>query len=58
MVLIIIELGLGYFLWKYVPKMITRCPKKTRRILEIVGIVFMVLGAISLVNFVGLFFGM
>lgn len=58
MVLIIIELGLGYFLWKYVPKMITRCPKKTRRILEIVGIVFMVLGAISLVNFVGFFFGM
>lgn len=58
MVLIIIELGLGYFLWKYVPKMITRCPKKTRRILEIVGIVFMVLGAISLVNFVVFFFGM
>lgn len=58
MVLIIIELGLGYFLWKYVPKMITRCPKKTRRILEIVGIVFMVLGAISLVNFVGFFLGM
>lgn len=58
MVSIIIELGLGYFLWKYVPKMITRCSKKTRRILEIVGIVFMVLGAISLVNFVVFFFGM
>jgi len=57
MVSIIIELGLGYFLWKYVPKMITRCPKKTRRILEIVGIIFMVIGAISLVNFVGSFFG-
>lgn len=51
MISIIIEFGLGYFIWKYVPKMITKCPKKTRRILEVIGIVLMVFAGISLVNY-------
>lgn len=46
----IIEFGIGYFLWKYVPGMITSCPKKLRLALEITGIVIMVFGVISIIN--------
>jgi len=53
MISIIIEFGLGYFLWKYVPKMITKCSKKTKRWLEVIGIVLMVIAAISLVRYIG-----
>ena len=58
MVTIIIVFGLGYFLWKYAPKMIYKCSKKTRRILEIVGIVSMVLGAISFINYISSIIGL
>ena len=58
MVTIIIVFGLGYFLWKYAPKMISKCSKKTRRILEIVGIVSMVLGAISFINYISSIIGL
>lgn len=58
MVSIIIEFGLGYFLWKYVPKMITKCSKKTKRWLEIIGIVLMALAVISLVSYLGSFTGL
>lgn len=55
MISIIIEFGLGYFLWKYVPKMITKCSKKTKLWLEIIGIVLMALAVISLVRYLGSF---
>jgi len=58
MISIIIEFGLGYFLWKYVPHMITKCSKKTKRWLEIIGIVLMVIAAISLVRYAGSFVGL
>ena len=45
----VIEFCIGYFLWRYVPGMITSCPKMLRMGLEIFGIIIMVLGAISLV---------
>lgn len=45
-----IEFGIGYFLWKYVPGMITSCPKKLRLVLEIIGIVIMIFGIISIIN--------
>jgi len=45
----IIEFGIGYFLWRYVPRMISECPKQLRLALEIIGIIIMVMGAISLI---------
>lgn len=58
MVSILIEFGLGYFLWKYVPKMISKCSKKTKKWLEIIGIVLMVLAVIGAIRFVTSFVGL
>lgn len=46
----LIEFVLGYFLWKYVPGMISHCPKLLRTILEVLGIVLMIMGGVSLVK--------
>jgi len=46
----IFTFGLGYFVWKYVPNMISRCPKNLRLVLEIAGIILMIMGCVSLLS--------
>ena len=48
MISAIIEIALGYVIWRVVPGMITGCTKVLRQILEIIGIIFMIAGGISL----------
>lgn len=50
MIGIIITFGLGYFIWKYVPKMISHCSKQKRQIIEIFGIILMVVSVISFIT--------
>ena len=43
----IIQIAVGYAVWKFVPGMISHCPKKLRLVLEIIGIVLMIMGAVG-----------
>lgn len=52
----IIEIALGYVIWGVVPGMISGCPKTLRLVLEIIGIIMMIAGGLSLLRWLlGLF---
>lgn len=62
MIHILIEIGLGYVLWRYLPGKITAASPKVRRyfdlVFQIVGIIMMIVGAISLIKYVLAFVGL
>ena len=51
----IIEIAVGYVVWKLVPGMISHCPKNLRLVLEIIGIVLMIMGVVSLIRSILIF---